>query len=98
MAVSRVIRMDVCCVKTHCLLSLHGGYDHRGVNVRGEPVGDSGKEIVKHDSAEWQKVYFPDESFSKALAIRSKCSVSGAFLNCCGTCFILSCPERCLIN
>ena len=35
MAEARVIRMDVRCVKTHCLLSLQGGYDHRGVNVRG---------------------------------------------------------------
>ena len=35
MAVARVIRMDVRCVKTHCLLSLQGGYDHRGVNVKG---------------------------------------------------------------
>ena len=35
MAVSRVIRMDVRCVKTHCLLSLQGGYDHRALHVGG---------------------------------------------------------------
>ena len=35
--------------------------------------------------------YSSDCFFSKALAIRSKSSISGAFLNCCATRFILSC-------
>ena len=45
MAVARVIRMDVRCVKTHCLLSCQGGYDHRGVLLRGL-VGDCGKDFL----------------------------------------------------
>ena len=35
----------MCCVKTHCLLSLQGGYDQRGVVLRGL-VGDCGKDFL----------------------------------------------------
>ena len=35
MAVARVIRMDVGCVKAGCISSISGGYDHRAVILRG---------------------------------------------------------------
>ena len=65
-------------------------------------IGDCGMEFVMPDFVKWQSGgfwcfngvvdgfcdYSSDCIFSKALAIRSKSSILGSFLSCCGGCFM----------
>ena len=93
------------------LLSYMGSVRPQGHRLKAV-VGDPRKEIIKPDSVKWQSgvlvcvnrvvdVFFDYSSdcfFSKALAIRSKSSISGSFINCCTNLSMLSLPERWFIN